>query len=135
MRIGIYNRKQDPKLPTIEWLIANNFDSFEIYAEDVDDEFDDITQREELNMLIYDAEYGYIDAVYVYDLSLFSSVTVKLFQALIELQKVKMAVYYNNGCILPSDTAIIHFQNQMIQKWEQIRNESSRFDGFDEEIS
>jgi hypothetical protein len=45
-----------------------------------------------------------------------------------------MAVYYNNGCILPSDTAISYFQNQMLQKWEQIRNESSKFNGFDEEI-
>ncbi len=135
MRIGIYTRKQNALLPTIEWLIANSFDSFEIYEEDVKDEFDDITQREELNMLLHDAEFGYIDAVYTYDLSLFSNVTVKLFQALIEMQKVKMAVYYNNGCILPSDTAISYFQNQMIQKWEQIRSESSRFDGFDEEIS
>lgn len=134
MRLGIYTRKQDNKLPTLNWLIANNFDSFEIYEEDVSDEFDDITQREELNMLLYDAEFKYIDAVYTYDLSLFSNVTVKLFQVLIELQKVSMAVYYNNGCILPSDTAISYFQNQMIQKWEQIRNESSKFDGIDEEI-
>ena len=74
MRIGIYTRSEDLKLPTINWLDQHDFDSFEIYSETVIDENEDVSQREQLNMLIYDIEMGHLDAVYVDVLKIISPI-------------------------------------------------------------
>jgi DNA invertase Pin-like site-specific DNA recombinase len=128
MRIGIYNRKDQPQLPTLEWLIKNDFDSYDFYDDRVENEFDDLSEREGLNMLLYDAEYGHLDAVYVHDLKVFSSITVKVLQAIIEIQKLKLPIYYSNGCIYPSDISIKVFQDQMTNKWEEIKRQTKDFD-------
>ena len=89
MRIGIYHRKDKPLLPTLEWLINHNFDAFELYEEEVIEEYMDISEREELNLMLYDAEYHHIQAVYVENLEVLSSITIKVLQVLLEFQKQK----------------------------------------------
>jgi DNA invertase Pin-like site-specific DNA recombinase len=128
MRIGIYLRKDDPKMPTIEWLIANNFDSFEIYEETIEDEFEDISQREELNTLLHDGEHGHIDAVFVQDLRVLSAITLKVLQVLIEIQKLNLPVHFNSGCIFPTDRAIQAFQEQIQNHWDKIKNDIQKID-------
>ncbi|WP_395805199.1 hypothetical protein [Daejeonella sp.] len=127
MKIGVYKRKGDNKLPTKDWLINNKFDAFRIYEENVLSEYDDISERVKLNTLIYEAKEGKIDAVYVADLQVFSKITVKLLQCIIEIQKINLPVYHNNGCILPSDEKIKQFQDQMISQWEKIEQNSAKF--------
>ena len=128
MRIGIYTREQIPKSPTIEWLIKNHFDAFETYSENVTTEFDDLSDREELNMLLFDGEHGHINAVYVENLSVFSAVTLKVLQALIQIQKLDLPVYYSGGCILPSDLSIKDFQMQIQNHWEKITEDTKNID-------
>lgn len=128
MRIGIYNRTDEPSLPSIEWMVQNSFDSFEIYSETIIDEFDDISEREKFNMLLYDAEYGHIDAVYVKDLLLISKITLKLLQALIEIQKQKLPIYYSEGCIVPSNQLLSNFQVQIQNHWKKIADEVANID-------
>jgi hypothetical protein len=106
-------------------LIEKGFDSFEIYEETIMNDYDDITEREELNMLLFDAEFGHIDAVYVKSLEVISPITLKLLQALLQMQKLDLPVHYENSCILPSDTNIKTFQNQFIDQWQKIRSQSA----------
>jgi hypothetical protein len=56
MRIGIYTRNEDLKLPTIKWLDENGFDSFKIFEDEIIDEFGDISERAGLNQLFFYAE-------------------------------------------------------------------------------
>jgi DNA invertase Pin-like site-specific DNA recombinase len=128
MRIGIYNRKQDLKFPTIEWLMLNNFDSFDIYDDEPLTEFEDLSEREGFNMMLYDASNNHLDAIYVHDLKVFSSLTVKVLQALIEIQKVNLPLYYCQGCIYPSDEAIRGFQNQMLDRWQKIKKQANKLE-------
>ncbi len=132
MRIGIYTRKDNHKLPTIEWLIDNGFNAFEIYEEDVMEECNDIAEREALNMLIYDGQFKFINAVYVHDLSILSTITIKILQALIELQKVEMPVYHKNGCIKSDESTIRIFQDQIFEHWEIIKKQSQLIKLIDE---
>lgn len=125
MRIGIYTRKFESNFPSIDWMIEKGFDSFEIYEETIMNDYDDITEREELNMLLFDAEFGHIDAVYVKSLEVISPITLKLLQALLQMQKLDLPVHHENGCILPSDTNIKTFQNQFIDQWQKIRSQSA----------
>lgn len=125
MRIGIYTRKLESNFPSIDWLIEKGFDSFVIYEETIMNDYDDITDREELNMLLFDAEFGHIDAVYVKSLEVISPITLKLLQALLQMQKLDLPVHYENGCILPSDTNIKIFQNQFMNQWQKIRSQSA----------
>ncbi len=127
MRIGIYTRKTNPELPTIDWMIQNGFDAFEIYEEIVINEYSDITEREELNMLIYDAEFGHIDAVYVKSLNVVSAITLKLLQFLIQMQELNLTVYYDHGCIISSDTNIRSFQDQIVSHWKMLSDQSAKF--------
>lgn len=124
MRIGIYTRKSDPELPSINWIVEKGFDSFEIYEENIINDYDDICEREELNMLLYDAEFCHIDAVYVKSLEVISPITFKQLQVLIQIQKLDLPVYFDQGCILPSDKNIKSFQDQIITHWQKIRNQS-----------
>ncbi|MCF8324426.1 MAG: hypothetical protein K9I84_05660 [Leadbetterella sp.] len=132
MRIGIYTRKNNELLPSIKWLDDNGYDSFEIYNDDVLDEYEDVSEREGLNMLFFDAEMGHLDAVYVDDLKVISAITIKILQVLLEVQKINLPLYYKNGCIKPDDQTIKHFHTQMIQEWAKIQNESKNIDLFDQ---
>lgn len=125
MRIGIYTRKSNPELPSINWMVEKGFDSFEIYEENIINDYDDITEREELNILLYDAEFSHIDAVYVKSLEVISPITLKLLQALLQMQKLDLPVHYEHGCILPSDTNVKTIQDQFIDQWQKIRSQSS----------
>jgi hypothetical protein len=124
MRIGIYTRKNNEILPSIKWLDENGFDAFEIYNDDILTEYGDVSEREGLNMLFYDAEMTHLDAVYVDDLKVISAVTIKILQVLLEVQKLNLPLYFKNGCIKPDD--------QMIQEWAKIQNESKNIDLFDQ---
>ena len=124
MRIGIYTRKNNEILPSIKWLDDNGFDAFEIYNDDILTEYGDVSEREGLNMLFYDAEMSHLDAVYVDDLKVISAVTIKILQVLLEVQKLNLPLYFKNGCIKPDD--------QMIQEWAKIQNESKNIDLFDQ---
>lgn len=125
MRIGIYIRSHDLKLPTINWLDENGFDSFEIYAEQVDDEYEDLSQREQLNMLLYDIEMGHLDAVYVDVLKIISPISVKVFQVLIEIQKLNVPIFFRTGKIEPTDESIAHFNDLFLTQWEKIRRDAA----------
>lgn len=124
MRIGIYSRQNDPKLPTISWLDDHGFDSFEIYSENVCDENEDITQREQLNIMIYDIEMMHLDAVYFDVLKIISPVTVKVLQVLIEIQKLNVPIFLRSGKIEPSDASISQFHDLFISQWEKFRRDS-----------
>jgi DNA invertase Pin-like site-specific DNA recombinase len=132
MRIGIYTRKNNEILPSIKWLDDNGFDAFEIYNDDILTEYGDISEREGLNMLFYDAEMSHLDAVYVDDLKVISAVTIKILQVLLEVQKLNLPLYFKNGCIKPDDQMIKHFHDQIIQEWDKIQNESKNIDLFDQ---
>jgi len=125
MRIGIYIRSHDLKLPTINWLDDNGFDSFEIYAEQVEDEYEDLTQREQLNMLMYDIEMGHLDAVYVDVFKIISPISVKVFQVLIEIQKLNVPIFFRTGKIEPTDESITHFNDLFLTQWEKIKKDSA----------
>lgn len=133
MRIGICTRSEDLRLPSLQWLDCNGFDSFEIYTEDVHDENEDIYHREELNILIYDIEMNHLDAVYVEVFKIISPVTVKVLQVLIEIQKLNVPIYFSSGKIEPSDESITHFHNLFISQWEKFKKESATID-FDQMI-
>ena len=125
MRIGIYTRKEDLRLPTINWLDQHGFDSFEIYAEHVEDEYDDVFLREQLNMLIYDIEMSHLDGAYVDVMKIISPLSVKVFQVLIEIQKLNVPIYFSSGKIEPSDESIAHFHNLFVTQWEKFSKDAS----------
>lgn len=125
MRIGIYTRSDYLRLPTINWLDENGFDSFEIYPENVLDEYEDIFQREQLNMMIYDIEMGHLDAAYFDVFKIISPISVKVFQVLIEIQKLNIPIYFSTGKIEPSDESIAHFHDLFTTQWEKFRKETA----------
>lgn len=124
MRIGIYTRSEDLRLPTLIWLDNHGFDSFEIYPETVNDEYEDIFQREQLNMMLYDIEMSHLDAVYVDVLKIISPITVKVFQVLIEVQKLNVPIFFRVGKIEPSDESIRHFNELFISQWDKFKKDS-----------
>lgn len=124
MRIGIYTRKKDSGLPSLNWLEESGFNSFEIYHDVIKFEHEDVTQREGLNTLLFDAEMGHLDALYVDNLKVISSFTIKILEVLLEFQKMNLPLYYDNGCIKPDDKMIKHFHDHIINQWEQIRKDS-----------
>ncbi len=125
MRLGIYTRKEDLRLPTIKWLAENGFDSFEIYAEHVEDEYEDIFQREQLNMLIYACEMMHLQGVYVDVFKIISPLSVKVFQVLIQIQKQNVPIYFSSGKIDPSDESIAHFHNLFVTQWQKFRKDAA----------
>lgn len=126
MRIGIYTRKKDSGLPSLNWLDETGFNSFEIYHDVIKFEHEDVTQREGLNTLLFDAEMGHLDALYVDNLKVISNFTIKILEVLLEFQKMNLALYYDNGCIKPEDRMIQHFHDQIISQWEKIEKDSSK---------
>ena len=124
MRIGIYTRKKDSGLPSLSRLDESGFNGFEIYHDVIKFEHEDVTQREGLNTLLFDAEMGHLDALYVDNLKVISSFTIKILEVLLEFQKLNMPLYYDDGCIKPDDKMIKHFHDHIINQWEQIIKDS-----------
>jgi DNA invertase Pin-like site-specific DNA recombinase len=94
-------------------MYLNDFDSYTVYSELVDNEFGDITERTELNRLIHSANAGEIDAVFVSDIKVFSPISIKALQAIISLQEVGMSIHYPKGQIESDDENIKIFKKQM----------------------
>lgn len=144
MKIGIYTRllkgESTVKFYQLKtgfkcmWL--NGFDSYKHYNECVDDESEDVTNRPVVNQMLYDAEIGEIDAMYVIDLSAFSLLSIKSIQILTEFQKLNIPVYYEGGCFLATDKNVQLCLNQIHEKWRLIKEQLDQFDfsDFDLEI-
>lgn len=134
-RVGIYSRSNQTSptwdnintqiLDGLKWMYLNNYDSFNLYTELVDNEYTDMSDRIELNRLIYDSENGHIDAVFISDIKIFSPISIKAMQAIISLQEVGMHVYHTNGHINANDENIKMFKEQLEENWKRI-NETTK---------
>jgi DNA invertase Pin-like site-specific DNA recombinase len=130
MKIGIYARKNDSTttwngiqpeiLDGLKWMFLNDYDGYILYNEVVENEFEDITERVELNRLIYDANNGTIDAVFVSNIGLFSPISIKALQAIISLQEVGMNVYHTDGYFDANDENVKIFKKQFEDNWQRI---------------
>ena len=130
MTIGIYTRSTHAPttfndinphiLDGLKWMHLNNYDSYKFYSEVVENEFEDITERVELNRLIHDANDGIIDAVFVSDIRLFSPISIKALQAIISLQDVGMNVHHTNGYFDAGDENVKIFKKQFEDNWQRI---------------
>ena len=130
MTIGIYTRFSHAPLtfneinPDIfnglKWMYLNNFNSYVIYKEIVEDEFSDMSERIELNRLLYDAENHHIDAVFVSDIKIFSPITIKALQTIISLQELGINVYHSNGYFDANDENVKIFKKQFEYNWNRI---------------
>jgi hypothetical protein len=142
MKIGIYTRlfkgESTVKFYQLKsgfkcmWL--NGFDSFKHYTECLDDESIDVTNRPVVNHMLYDAEIGEIDAIYVIDLSAFSLLSIKSIQILTEFQKLSIPVYYEGGCFLPTDKNVQLCLDQIHEKLRLIKEQMDQFDFSDFDI-
>ena len=142
MRIGIYTRlfkgESTVKFYQLKtgfkcmWL--NGFDSYKHYTEYLEEESDDVTNRPVVNQMLYDAEIGEIDAMYVIDLSAFSLLSIKSIQILTEFQKLNIPVYYEGGCFLPTDKNVKLCLDQIHEKWRLIKEQLDQFDFSDFDI-
>ena len=131
MTIGIYTRLTHAPttfkdinphiLDGLKWMHLNNYDSYKFYSEVVENEFEDITERVELNRLIHDANDGIIDAVFVSDIGLFSPISIKALQAIISLQDVGMNVYHTNGYFDAGDENVKIFKAKFEANWNKIQ--------------
>lgn len=142
MKIGIYTRLLAGE-KTVEfnllksgfkcmWL--NGFDGYKHYAEYVEEESEDVSNRPVVNQMLYDAEIGEIDAMYVIDLSVFSLLSIKSIEILTEFQKLNIPVYYEGGCFLPTDKNVQLCLNQIHEKWRMIKEQLDQFDFSDFDI-
>ena len=138
MTIGIYARfsktplafnEINPEiLNGLKCMYLNNFDSYKTYTEFVENEFTDMSERTELNRVIYDAENGLIDAVFVSDIRIFSPLSIKALQAILLLQELGMNVYHTNGYIKADDKNIKLFKTQFEENWERFNEISKGID-------
>ena len=128
MRIGIYTRKDELRLPTIKWMRDYGFDSFIIFEDEINDEFGDISEREGLNELFFSAEASSLDAVYVSDLKIISNISIKILQALLLFQELNLPLFHEHGCIHPNDMMIKKIHDQMIDEWIRFKSGSSEID-------
>ncbi len=129
-RVGIYSRNNNTPVTWnnineqviggLKWMYLNDFNSYTVYNEIVEDEFTDISERIELNRLLYDAENGNIDAVFVNDIEIFSPITIKALQAIISLQEVGINVYHSKGYIDANDENVKIFKKQFEDNWKRI---------------
>ena len=142
MKIGIYTRifKGEStvkfyQLKTgFECMWLNGFDSYKHYTEYLEEESEDVTNRPVVNQMLYDAEIGEIDAMYVIDLSAFSLLSIKSIQILTEFQKLNIPVYYEGGCFLPIDKNVQLCLDQIHEKWRMIKEQLDQFDFSDFDI-
>lgn len=142
MRIGIYSRllKGESKVDFNQlktgfncmWL--NGYDGYKLYAEYLEDETEDISNRPIINEMLYDSEFSEISAVYVIDLSAFSLLSIKSIQILTEFQKLNIPVYYEGGCFLPTDNNVQLCLNQIHEKWRIIKEQLDQFNFSDFDI-
>ncbi len=129
-RVGIYSRSNNvpPSWNNVneqiqdglKWMYLNNFNSYVIYKEIVEDEFSDMSERIELNRLLYDAENHHIDAVFVSDIKIFSPITIKALQTIISIQELGINVYHNNGFFDANDENVKIFKKQFEDNWNRI---------------
>ena len=142
MKIGIYNRLLTNER-TVEfnqlksgfkcmWL--NGYDGYKLYAEHLEEETEDLSNRPIINQMLYDSEFSVISAVYVIDLSALSLLSIKSIQILTEFQKLNIPVYYEGGCFLPTDKNVQLCLNQIHEKWRMIKEQLDEFDFSDFDI-
>lgn len=142
MKIGIYNRLLSNERTVgfnliesgFKCMWRNGFDSYKHYTEWVEEESEDISNRPVINQMLYDAEIGEIDAMYVIDLSAFSLLSIKSIEILTEFQKLNIPVYYEGGCFLPTDKNVQLCLNQIHEKWKLIKEQLDQFDFSDFDI-
>ncbi len=142
MKIGIYTRLLKGENSVHFYQIktgfkcmwSNGFNGYKHYTECVDDEAEDITNRPVVNQMLYDAEIGEIDAMYVIDISAFSLLSIKSIQILTEFQKLNIPVYYEGGCFLPTDKNVQLCLDQIHEKWRMIKEQLDQFDFSDFDI-
>ena len=142
MRIGIYTRllvgEKSFDFKNIEsgfrCMLMNGFDSYKHYLECIEDEYEDITNRPVINQMLFDAEEGEIDAIYVIDLSAFSLISIKSVQILTEFQKLNIPVFYEGGCFTPTDKNVQLCLDQIHKKWKLIQEQLDQFDFTDFDI-
>jgi DNA invertase Pin-like site-specific DNA recombinase len=137
-RVGIYSRSNNVPpswynvneqiLDGLKWMYLCEFDSYTSYSEMVEDELADMSERIELNRLLYDAQNGNIDAVFVSDIKIFSPITIKALQTIISLQELGINVYHNNGYFDANDENIKLFKTQFEENWKRINEISKGID-------
>lgn len=130
-RVGIYSRSNNVPatwneinphiLNGLKWMYLNDYDSFTLYSEEVNDEFNDLSDRTELNRLIYDVENGNIDAVFVNDITILSPISIKALQAIISLQEAGINLYHTNGLIEANDENFKILKKQLEEDWKRIQ--------------
>ena len=129
MKIGIYSRilqDQDTVLFNqidngLKFMCLNGYNGCKVYHEIVFDEFTDISERTALNEMVYDAEIGVINSVYVEDIKLFSPLSIKALQVIISLQEHGINVYHSNGYFDANDENVKIFKNQFEANWKRIQ--------------
>jgi len=142
MKIGIYTRLLTGER-TVEfnqlksglkcmWL--NGYDGYKLYAEYLEEESEDVSNRPVVNQMINDAEIGEISAMYVVDLSAFSLLSIKSIQILTEFQKLNIPVYHEGGCFIPTDKNVQLCLEQIHEKWRIIKEQLDQFDFSDFDI-
>jgi DNA invertase Pin-like site-specific DNA recombinase len=142
MKIGIYTRLLTGER-TVEfnqlksglkcmWL--NGYDGYKLYAEYLEEESEDVSNRPVVNQMINDAEIGEISAIYVVDLSAFSLLSIKSIQILAEFQKLNIPVYHEGGCFIPTDKNVQLCLDQIHEKWRVIKEQLDQFDFSDFDI-
>ena len=142
MKIGIYTRLL-PNERTIEfnqlksgfkcmWL--NGYDGYKLYAEHLEEETEDLSNRPVINQMLYDSEFSEISAVYVLDLTAFSLLSIKSIQILTEFQKLGIPVYHEGGCFIPTDKNVQLCLEQIHEKWRMIKEQLDQFDFSDFDI-
>lgn len=137
-RVGIYSRSNnlppswnnvnEQILDGLKWMYLCEFDSYTSYSEMVEDEFADMSERIELNRLLYDTQNGNIDAVFVSDIKIFSPITIKALQTIISLQELGINVYHSNGYFDANDENIKLFKTQFEENWKRINEISKGID-------
>ena len=142
MKIGIYTRLLKGEstahfyqLKTgFKCMWLHGFDGYKHYAEYLEEESEDVTNRPVVNQMLYDAEIEEISALYVTDLSAFSLLSIKSIQILTEFQKLNIPVYHEGGSFIPTDKNIQLCLDQIHEKWRMIKEQLDQFDFSDFDI-
>ena len=134
-RVGIYTRNKnipatwniinEDVIDGLKWMFINGYNSYTLYSEVVDSEYTDMSERVELNRLLYDIVNDNIDAVFVANIQILSPITIKAMQAIITIQDLGMNLYHNKGHIKADDENIKLFKTQFEENWKRI-NEISK---------
>ncbi len=136
MIIGIYSRILDEKESVLftqieeglRFMLINGYTGCKLYQEKVPNEFTDISERIVLNQLTYDIQMGNINAVYVNDIKLFSTITVKILQVIIALQELGTCIHHSGGCFYTDKQNIKFMKKQFEENWKRINEISKGID-------